>query len=377
MKKPDSYYAPKNFWRILIATWTTLTITLGFFSGWLFHAIFPDDNGSYPEGLIYAGIYAFVLILLFGLTWIPLNKRFPLHRKRNVFIHVFTQTTNSIIGFAIGNVVKGQIHDAFFSDKIVTYEDEISFILIAMICLIGILFINGFFYTFSYINRSKELEKGQAESELIALRAQINPHFLFNSLNSIVALIKSSPDEAEEVTQDLADLFRYTLRSSEKSLVFLSEELSIIDLYLNIEKSRFKDRLNIEYEIEKELHSAMVPSMFLQPLVENAIKHGVNKKEGEHKLGVHISRVEGMINVLITDSGPGFPHKNFDKILNQGTGLSNIFQRLQLQFGDTVDGSILDNGIQIRFPYQTEAKEKERSQKPILLNPSVRESYSG
>lgn len=376
VKSHYSYYAPKNFWRILITTWLIMTVTLGLFSDWLFYRILPQDHSQVPEGVIYAGVYALILISLFGLTWIPLNKRFPLHIKRNVLVHLATQVTNSVVGFLIGSLIKNMIHDAFFTDMILTDQQELAAVLIAMICVIGILFINGFFYTYSYINRSKELEKRQTESELIALRAQINPHFLFNSLNSIAALVKISPEQAEEVTQDLADLFRYTLRSSEKSLVPLNEELTIIELYLSIEKARFKDRLNVEHDIEPELKHAMVPSMLLQPLVENAIKHGVNKKEGQHTIGIQITEADGFVNVVVRDSGHGFPHKNLNKILALGTGLSNIFQRLQLQFGNKVDGSILDGGIQIRFPHQKEPIESVDTQKSQVISPSIHESYS-
>lgn len=199
---------------------------------------------------------------------------------------------------------------------------------------------------------SVESQQRKKESELSALRAQINPHFLFNSLNSIAALIRISPEKAESVTEDLADVFRYTLRASDHPLVQLKEELEIMRLYLNIEKARFGDRLAVEIEVPEELLNIPIPVLTLQPLVENAIKHGVSKKEGQHLVKVSLTTLNNQIQISVSDTGPGFQHSNFEQLLNQGTGLSNVFQRLKLQFGDAVDGAVSDHEISLRIPIQ-------------------------
>jgi sensor histidine kinase YesM len=371
-----AYYTPKYFWWILFGVWVFLSLSLGFFSDWIFGILNPDSPGTVVEGLIYASVYSFIFISIFGAVWIPLNRNFPTDSKRNVIVHVMVQIGIAITGFVLGNFATGKIHKVFYGEgEFLNDEARVAFAIIALMCLIGILSMNGLVYTLSYVNRSRMLEQSKTESELMALRAQINPHFLFNSLNSIAALVQSSPDQAESVTQDLADLFRFTLRASEKSMVSLSEELELVKLYLNIEEARFKDRLEVEIKVDQQLKQSYTPALILQPLVENAIKHGVSRKEGSHRIEIHIQKEGDWLDIQILDTGPGFPHKNLEQILDKGTGLSNIFKRLNLQFRNRFDLAILDQGIRIRFPH-TVAVEKEQAYS-YKLNPDLRESYSG
>ncbi len=371
-----AYYTSKYFWWMLIGVWAFMTIVLGFFSDWMFSLLMPENPGNPLEAMTYSGTYALVLIAMFGLAWIPLNRYFSLQKKRNVPVHILVQISILIIGFLIGNLLTDKLHQMISAQEDFINEDaRIAFALIAMMCLIGTLFVNGLFYTLSYVNRARMLEQSKTESELMALRAQVNPHFLFNSLNSIAALVQSSPEQAEAVTQDLADLFRYTLRASEKSMVPLKEELELVRLYLNIEEARFKDRLEVEIKTDAEVSNSYIPALILQPLVENAIKHGVSKKDGNHRIEIEIMKEGNHLDLQVLDTGPGFQHKNLDQILEKGTGLSNIFKRLNLQFRDRFDLAILDHGIRIRFPY-TSTVEKEQAFS-YKLNPDLRESYSG
>lgn len=282
-------------------------------------------------------------------------KYFPLHKPNILFVHGGIQILISIFGFGLGFIITETIHASMYEQATMdSSKSEIGLTVIALFCLVGILMTNGFFYSTTYMRRSMDSEKRRVDSELSALRAQINPHFLFNSLNSIAALIKISPDDAEAVTEDLADVFRYTLRASEHPLATLEEELDIVQLYLNIEKARFKERLNIEINIPKELFGISLPVLTLQPLIENCIKHGVSKKEGNHTVTLEVSLTDNILQLSISDTGPGFPHHDFDRILTSGTGLSNVFQRLKLHFGNEVDGAISNQGLLLRFPIEPE-----------------------
>lgn len=350
----NSVDIPHNFVKKLIGLWGFFTLLLGSLSTWAFTNLDPESMaGDWWDGFLYSSIYSFLFLLFFGLTWKPLMKIFPLNKPNVLFIHGLVQIFTSFVGFGLGFLITNSLH-GFLNDHTTmdTAKSGVGLTLIALFCLVGILITNGFFYSTTYMRRSMDAEKRRVDSELSALRAQINPHFLFNSLNSIAALIKISPDKAEAVTEDLADVFRYTLRASEHPLSTLREELEITQLYLNIEQARFKDRLTVTMNISEKLHIISFPVLTLQPLLENSIKHGVSKKEGNHNVTLDIHLNRNMLEILVSDTGPGFPHHNFDKILQSGTGLSNVFQRLKLHFGDDVDGAISNDGLMLRFPVE-------------------------
>lgn len=346
---------PRNFAKILIGLWVFFTISLGFTSVRIFEDLMDHDAETFHwDGFLFAGIYAFLFLFLFGVTWKPLLKLFPLQNTKTLVFHGLAQILNSLIGFGIGFLLTNKLHSAIYADTgMDTAKSDLGLSVIALLCLVGILMTNGFFYASAYMRRSLDADKRRVDSELSALRAQINPHFLFNSLNSIAALIRISPKEAESVTEDLADVFRYTLRASDHPLASLKEELEIVQLYLNIEQARFKERLTIQLDVPEELHSIQIPILTLQPLIENSIKHGVSKKEGNHTVSLDISSGNNVLEIKVSDTGPGFPHHNFSKLLEQGTGLSNVFQRLKLNFGDAVDGAISNEGLILRFPLNT------------------------
>ena len=340
-----------KFIRQLLGLWILFTLIFGIFSDWLFVRLVDDHIGFPGEGIIYTSIFTTLLLGFFWMSWRPLHHHFPLQYPKNKWIHACVQVLNLLVGFVLGFMITGFIQIQLYGiDAAPKSAMMVGWTIIAMMCLIGILATNGLFYSRFFMQRSMEAERRLTESELSALRAQINPHFLFNSLNSIAALIRISPEEAESVTQDLADVFRYTLRASEHPLVCLKDELEIIGLYLNIEQARFKDRLSVNIEAPENLHQISIPVLTLQPLVENAIKHGVSQKEGKHEVHLSIKNEQNQIEVRVSDTGPGFPHNDFYKLLNQGTGLSNVFKRLQLHFGEQVDGAISRHELVLRFP---------------------------
>ncbi|GAB5410411.1 MAG: sensor histidine kinase [Balneolaceae bacterium] len=357
MAKPttlSSVDIPENFVKKLITLWVFFTLSLGFVSSWIFQNLDSDNIAEkWWDGFLFSGIYAFLFLLFFGIAWKPLMKRFPLHKPNILFIHGIIQTFISFFGFGLGFIITESIHAIIYAQVTVESDkSEIGLTIIALFCLIGILVTNGFFYSTTYMHRSMDAEKRRVDSELSALRAQINPHFLFNSLNSIAALIRISPNEAEAVTEDLADVFRYTLRASEHPLASLKEELEIVQLYLNIEKARFKERLTVKINVPNDLMNVLLPVLTLQPLLENSIKHGVSKKEGNHMVSLDITLKKDGLEISVSDTGPGFPHHDFDKILTSGTGLSNVFQRLKLHFGNKVDGAVSKNELILRFPIE-------------------------
>ncbi len=187
------------------------------------------------------------------------------------------------------------------------------------------------------------LSQQLVQAELRALRAQINPHFLFNSLNTIASLIASEPDKAEKITVRLASIFRYVLLHADRPFSSLDEEVSFLRTYLDIEQFRFGDRLQVEFDVDATVAHAAVPSLILQPLVENAIKHGVAPKIGRSRILVEAKRRGGVILVSVEDDGIGLDTARlYEKPSSPGTGvgLQNIRERLQTMYGPTATLSI-------------------------------------
>ena len=173
-------------------------------------------------------------------------------------------------------------------------------------------------------------EKENKEAELYRLRQQLQPHFLFNSLNSISALAGSRPEEARKMIQQLSDFLRGTIRKDELQRVAFDDELHQLSLYLDIEKVRFGHRLQTNINVEEDCHSLKLPPMLLQPLVENAIKFGLYDTTGEVNITIDVKCVDNMLEVSV--SNPFDPASHFHK-KGTGFGLSSLQRRLYLLFG--------------------------------------------
>ena len=188
-------------------------------------------------------------------------------------------------------------------------------------------------------------------SELKALQSQINPHFLFNVLNTMTSLIRTNPEKAREVTIDLSNYLRYNLDNNLKS-VELIKELNQIDTYIKIEKARFGEKLNIIYDVDESLYNFQIPSLIIQPLVENSIKHGILKKRDKGFVKIIVKRIDKDIEVAIEDDGVGIEQAvidNLDKKIEENIGLKNVHQRLKLLYGEGLNITKLEQGTRIKF----------------------------
>jgi len=171
------------------------------------------------------------------------------------------------------------------------------------------------------------------EARLDALSRQINPHFLFNTLNSVASLIRLDPEEARQMVFKLSKILRRLLRQQE-NLTTLREELSFIDDYLAIEMVRFGDKLHFERDIDPATLDRAVPSMLLQPLVENSLRHGLASKVDGGTVRVSSRLVENRLQILVEDNGVGIPESKLARLFEQGIGVSNVNERLKVLFGD-------------------------------------------
>ena len=177
--------------------------------------------------------------------------------------------------------------------------------------------------------RALESSLRARDAELSALKAQINPHFLYNSLNSISALTSIDPARAREMCVLLADFLRMTLGLGEKALIPLHVELDLLDKYCAIEKVRFGQRLNVEQQIEEDAKDCLLPPLLLQPLVENAVVHGIAQMPEGGRVRLQATRSNGRVTVVVEntwDSEAGPSRKN-------GVGLKNVQRRLEARYG--------------------------------------------
>jgi two-component system LytT family sensor kinase len=256
-----------------------------------------------PRGEQYVNIFS--LVLLLTLIWLVISKWLMKLCISGMFPEYETMLHHSMpIRFSIG------------------------FLLLGCITMISILWYNQLEQKENE-NRKADAEKLTKEAELFKLRQQLQPHFLFNSLNSINALIGSRPDEARKMVQQLSDFLRGTLKKEETQWVTLQEELQYLQLYLDIEKVRFGNRLATVIECEESTRQMKLPALLLQPIMENAIKFGLYDTTGETVIRLYTEVDEN--NLVIKVLNPFDPETSSPK---QGTGfgLNSVQRRLYLLF---------------------------------------------
>ncbi|MGZ4187650.1 MAG: histidine kinase [Solirubrobacteraceae bacterium] len=180
-----------------------------------------------------------------------------------------------------------------------------------------------------------EQEERLAQAELRALRAQISPHFIYNALAAVAGDIHARPDEARELLTDFAEFTRYLFRDG-RSYVTLGEEIDHVERYLRLEQARFRD-LNVTIDVPADARSTVVPAMSLQPLVENAVRHGVERRAGSGRVAITARIRDGDIELRITDDGIGIEPERVSEVLagaGGGIGVSNVDLRLRATFGE-------------------------------------------
>ena len=182
--------------------------------------------------------------------------------------------------------------------------------------------------------RATKLEAQLAQAQLQALKMQLQPHFLFNTLHSISALVHKNADAADRMIARLGDFLRLTLENGGTQEVSLGQELEFLKCYLEIERIRFQDRLTVQMDIEPQTLDARLPNLILQPIVENAIRHGIAPRTSAGRIEIEARRLNGTLRVQVTDNGPGIPEDlSSGAIVKEGVGLSNTEARLKQLYG--------------------------------------------
>ena len=205
------------------------------------------------------------------------------------------------------------------------------FLLILVIARALVIVLN--YFSQSLVNAKNvelsQLKEAKAQAETNLLQSQINPHFLYNSLNSIASLALTDGVKTQKMAYSLSDLFKYSINRKGKKMSTVLEEVAMVETYLEIEKIRFGERLQYELQIEPQLNDFQIPLFLIQPLVENAVKHGVSQNEQGGKIVMKIEKEANGIVISVRDNGPSFP-----KGLISGHGLQTVYDLLRLSYGD-------------------------------------------
>ncbi len=221
------------------------------------------------------------------------------------------------------------------------------------------------YYQLFQLEKEKSLrsEALAHQAQLLMLRYQLNPHFLFNTLNAISTLVlEKATEQANEMLTKLSKFLRYSLDHSPLDRVTLAHELETSRLYLDIEKVRFAERMRLELDIDKKAEAALVPTMLLQPIIENSIKHGISKTEHGGTIRIAAKKVGKLLMIQITDDGPGIANVEIAEqqlALSNGVGISNIRNRLHTIYGEHYDlafSNVKPSGLTVKvlIPYDTE-----------------------
>lgn len=308
----------------------------------------PSGIGFW-QGLSTSLLYSSVMLICQTLSLMLAEKYFPVKSKVNVIVHILLQSSVALFSFKLAQ---------FFEILIFGFCNipDTSFYIIVSVAFFLSLIWNTSYYLNIFYKQVQEANNAILESELKALKAQINPHFLFNTLNSIAALITINPKEAENVTVQLADLFRYSLKSSKTTWITLREEIEAINLYLYIEKVRFQERLIVNINNASAFDDIIIPSQLIMPLVENAIKHGANKVEHTFELTVELRIANDFLMCSVEDNGLGFDLSLGDDLFKRGTGLANIKDRLNLLYSKAGKMIINKNSVILILPIEKNSK---------------------
>jgi two-component system LytT family sensor kinase len=265
------------------------------------------------------------------------------------------------IQFALQPAVSGEMFQRPFWQLFVSFAAyELSLNLLAYGAIVGITYAFDFYRSF----KERELAATQlsaqlSQAQLRALRMQLNPHFLFNTMNTIAMLVrKQESDEAVRTLAGLSDLLRYVLEDTRTHEVPLKQELEFVERYLAIEQIRFADRLAITIDAEPDTLDAYVPNLLLQPLVENAIRHGIARRAAASLVEVTAHKMDDDLVLMIRDDGPGLKAAQAGKV-DDGVGLGNSRARLRQLYGELqslelTDAPLYGVAVRITLPFHTE-----------------------
>src|SRR2546421_3280512 len=326
----------RPFW-LLIAAASAVPALLSALTTYL-NSLFTRRGSADWGAVIFAGVLWLFLGAFTPLVY-ALARRFPLQRQgivRAALAHLA-----GALGMSFGWVSAGLMLSLLLNRRptdMPLLRYYVSLLLTSLtLCVFLYLLVLGCTYAFTYYREARERESQQArlaaqlaEARLGALRMQLNPHFLFNSLNAITVLVRDqNTRDASRMLELLGGVLRQVLQSEKRQEVTLDEELRFVEKYLAIEQVRFSDRLQVRWSINPDARDALVPAFILQPLVENAVRHGISKRSEAGLIEIKGQELEGDLVLSVQDNGAGYSAES-----GRGVGLANTRARLETLFGE-------------------------------------------
>jgi signal transduction histidine kinase len=328
-------------WAIIFAAWTVVAF---FFTGQLYYSnLLGEKPMTWREAASSQFIYPYLWALVTGLVlW--LANRFPVEGGRwlrHVLLHLLFATAFACAVTASFHIIyyflfvhaPGRHYAPAATLRWIIYNSSENYGIYGLLLLLN--------QVFRYYRRFREgelrtsrLQTQLTRAQLEALKMQLQPHFLFNTLHSISALVHRDPEAADRMIARLGDFLRLTLENSGAQEVSLRKELEFLTCYLEIERVRFQDRLTTSVEVEPAALDAPVPNLILQPIVENALRHGIAQTRGPGRVEIYAKRENGSLRIRVRDNGPGLAAiTRPDDGLKEGLGLSNTRARLEQLYG--------------------------------------------
>jgi two-component system LytT family sensor kinase len=332
-----------------IWTFIGLVFTLQFyFASYRSERPTPFVDALYMQ-MIWAYLFALATpLVLWAVTRMPLERD---NWVRNALLHIPISIVLGVLLTALGRVLIW-LYWGWPLDKPLTFESVVRFVIANFTEAIGIYMLIALTgYAFSYYRRFSEgqvrtlqLEAQLSQAQLHALKMQLHPHFLFNTLHSISALLNKDADAARKMITRLGDFLRLTLENSGSQEVTLRQEMEFLSCYLEIERIRFQDRLVTRMDVAQQTLDAKVPNLILQPIVENAIRHGIAPRSTPGLIEIEAKQRNGTLRIQIRDNGPGLSaHRTSENVFKKGLGLANTETRLDQLYGRTHRFNLSDN----------------------------------
>lgn len=362
-------------------TWAGLILLLwvlvGLFNGSREYML-ALNAGSRPDWRpLAAHLYDVLLWAAFTPLMFMAARRFPLERgrwRRSLPVHLLGGSLTALVGAALNWPLLRVLHESGQPlSEFVLGSFHFNFQWYWIIVALG--------HAIAYYDelRQRELAASRLETQLAraqleALKVQIQPHFLFNTLNAISELVYEDVRLAEKTILRLADLLRLSVDTAATQEVPLEQELALLDAYIAIQQTRFRDRLLVYLDIDPEVRDVLVPHFALQPLVENAIRHGFPAEGEEHRIHISAACWGESLAISIRDNGPGFSKDPSE--LREGVGLANIRARLQQLYGQAhrfSTGNVCAGGAEVRMLIPIRRATNEASDQPLTQSSCERE----
>jgi two-component system, LytTR family, sensor kinase len=326
---------------LILIAWTL--IGLVFSTQWYFAAYRSEQPVPWSRALYVQMSWGYLWALITPLV-IWLVRRFPADKqtwRRSLLAHLLASTLLIFIAGIIGHIII-YLNYGRAAGRPYMFQNSLRFAVSNYTEGMGVYLLIAFLtLAYSYYQRyrqgelrASQLETQLSQAQLQALKMQLHPHFLFNTLHSISALLHKDTEAARKMITRLGDFLRLTLENSGTQEVTLKQEMEFLRCYLEIERIRFQDRLTTHVFVDPQALDSRVPNLILQPIVENAIRHAIAPRSAPGEIEIRAKQENGILRIEVRDNGPGLPvNRSVDSLFKKGLGLSNTQTRLERLYG--------------------------------------------